>query len=54
MSEPVDLRLKNVNHQRLAMLALENRGILQELLNGISPEAKKTQIRENSMKNSSS
>lgn len=50
MSMPSDLSLKTANHQRLAMLAREDRRILQELLNGISPEAKKTQIRENSFK----
>jgi hypothetical protein len=50
MSELVDLRRKNINHQRLAMLARGDRRILEELLNGISPEAKKTQIRENSFK----
>lgn len=50
MNESVDLSLKNANPQRLAMRALEDRQILQQLLDGISPEARKIQIRENAFK----
>lgn len=44
MNESVDLRLKNANHQRIAMLALEHRRILQEVLKKLKAKAKPDQL----------
>lgn len=44
MSEPIDLRRKNINHQRLAMLAREDSRTLQEVLKKLKTQAKPDQL----------
>ena len=48
MTETLDLNKKTTRPDRIAELALEDEALLQALLAGISPEAKKAPVRENS------
>ena len=50
MTELYNLSDKNTSPERIAAEALKDDGKLQALLDGISPEAKEMQIRENSYK----
>jgi len=50
MTEPLDLSRKKLDPQPIATLALRDGSVLRALLDGISPAAKKTAIRENSFK----
>ena len=50
MAELLDLSRTGTNPQRFANQVSADEGILEELLNGISPATKKTAIRENSFK----
>jgi len=50
MAESLDLSAKNINPLKIAERAIKEESVLQELLQGISPDTKKTQIRENSFK----
>ena len=50
MTKPLDLSRKTIPPERIAELAIKDEKLLQALLQGISPDAKKTAIRENSSK----
>lgn len=50
MTDTVDLNKKTIRPDRIAELALDDEKLLQTLLAGVSPEAKKAPLRENSSK----
>ena len=50
MADTLDLTRRTIAPDRIAELALDDEGLLRELLKGISPETKKASLREQSSK----